>query len=60
MDSSRKFMYHRSMDEMRTKIAELMGKGWTRQAIADELEVHRTSIHEWEVGKQIQHIPSWS
>ena len=43
------------MDDIRIKISELMRNGWTRQAIADELDVHRTSIHEWEVGK---HAPT--
>ena len=36
------------MSAVKQRIRELIEKGWTYQAIADALEVHRTSIHDWE------------
>lgn len=45
------------MDEVKERIEQLRKAGWTIQALADELNVHRTSIHEWESGA---HAPAHS
>ena len=44
-------MYHLTMNDVQQKISDLRGKGWTIQAIADELEVHRESIRDWMNGR---------
>ena len=39
------------MSDIQVRIAELIESGWTYSALADELDVHRTSIYDWESGK---------
>lgn len=42
--------YHRFMNEIQNKIAELQEKGWTLAALADELEVTPNAIEKWKAG----------
>ena len=37
--------------ELQVKITGLLDGGWTLQALADELKVHRSSLYEWREGK---------
>ena len=41
--------------EIQWRISKLVDDGWTLQAIADRLEVHRVSVYEWKNGK---HVPT--
>ena len=47
IDNYWKLQYHPSMDEVRQKLAELQGKGWTLAAVADELGAHRETLYGW-------------
>ena len=38
--------------EIQSKIAELLGKGWTLAAIADELGVTSDTVEFWRAGKR--------
>jgi transcriptional regulator with XRE-family HTH domain len=38
--------------EIQSKIAELLGKGWTLAAIADELGVTSDTVELWNAGKR--------
>lgn len=38
------------MNDMQAKLAELVEKGWTLAAIADELEISRNAVEKWKAG----------
>ena len=38
------------MNDIQQKIAELQAQGWTIAAVADELDVHHSTIRRWESG----------
>jgi hypothetical protein len=41
--------------KIKDKLDQLLEAGWTQQALADALDVHRVSIYEWRNGK---HMPA--
>ena len=45
------------VNDVQRKVAELRAKGWTQQAIADELEVKWLTIHRWESGQTYPPMP---
>lgn len=44
-------MYDEAMNDVQDIISRLRERGWTIQAIADELGVHRESIRDWITGR---------
>ena len=39
------------MNDVQQKVAKLLGRGWTQQAIADELQVTWLTVHRWYTGE---------
>ena len=45
------------MTDVRVRLAELMGKGWTLAAIADEVGVTWRTMKRWETGETYPDTP---
>jgi transcriptional regulator with XRE-family HTH domain len=45
------------MNDIQTKLEDLIQKGWSQAAIADELNVHKGTINRWYLGDTYPPMP---